>query len=212
MDRLARLDAACGQACHEQQFGLALALPGDFITLKVLAHPNLDELCIVNPQSVHPKLSPLPLGAKWQWMSTSSHGEPKAPLQELHGSVSNGGAAAKALFESPSRTNKVCVRRAANSQKRIRCELTNNALRTHRHNACGSLNQTAPQHVLCEPEQWLNGTMHFDQLKALDLWQVLPEEDWTHMPRGKHSWQVASPLLLGVRCTQCLSSRLCLCG
>jgi len=136
------------------------------ITLKVLAHPNPDELCVMNPQSVHPKLSPLPLGAKLQWMSTNLCGEPKTPLQELHGSVSNGRAAAKALFESPSRTNKAHVRRAANSQKRIRHELTNNALRMHCHNMCGSLNQTAPQHTLCKPEQWSNCTMCFNQLKS----------------------------------------------
>lgn len=53
-------------------------------SIRLLETPNLLALYAKNPCIEHPKISPIPIGPKWQWKTTQFFGEPKATHMNIY--------------------------------------------------------------------------------------------------------------------------------
>lgn len=109
-----------------------ISLPGPLASEDVMKHPKLVCILTTNPDRIHPKIYPIPIGLKWQFESRQLYGEDKDRMRGLHGAVSNGADETRALFYAP-RSVQVWVRPMTTSNREtIFYQKTNTALRTPR--------------------------------------------------------------------------------
>jgi hypothetical protein len=143
------------------------------ITPKLLQHDNLERLYVMNPVISHPKVTPLPIGLKWQWSSTDLYGERKEEALKRYRSISYSPEKTKVLFERD-RAQTVWVRPA--TQRRVKTyEATNAALRTPRREICSKLNETAPHSTVCP----------YDKVPADQYLAELKKHRFVTSPAGK---------------------------
>lgn len=132
----------------------------------MLSHRNLKALYVGNPNILHPKVKPLPIGLKWQKKERELYGEEKVKIKEVYKSVASSGTASKSLFQMRSRSETVWLRPMFNTNRRTTNYAKNNpALATVRGEICGLVNQTAPNSTVCCTAGRIRPKVYFSELK-----------------------------------------------
>jgi hypothetical protein len=124
------------------------------LNVSILDHPMLAKLFIMNPSIYHPKVSPLPIGLKWNYRSRTLYSESKRRWKSiLHSTLGGAGPnTTKALFQStttPHRTDTVWVRPGRYNDFVQYDTTANPALSTKRIDLCRVLSRSAPESLRC---------------------------------------------------------------
>ena len=139
--------------------------PDESIPIKTstLAHKNIKKLFVMNPDILHPKVFPLPIGPKWQWMSSDLYGEPREWYFPNFHNASKSPQETKILFESPSRNEKVWIRPTANVRNGL-YNKSSKALMIPRSEMCRVVQNAAPNLSVCAGNK-VDGPTYWDELK-----------------------------------------------
>ena len=140
-------------------------------TEDLLSHPNLKRLYVCNPTIIHQKVSPLPVGLRYQLYSTKLYAESKKEKNDLFRSVSGSPMESKNLMMSKdqNRTLTVWVRPMGYTDelRSVNFEKNTSALTTKRRYLCSKLKISAPGSAVCEHDvEFYNDTTYFNELKT----------------------------------------------
>jgi hypothetical protein len=133
----------------------------------ILNEANLHAVYATNARKLdhYPKLKPMPIGLKWQFISTHLFAEKKNLLVDVYSNVSASAEETKDLFANENRTSSVWVRPMVDSNRETDRYLRDTpALTLVRDQICSVLKKTSPETGVCASTKFISPVEYFGEL------------------------------------------------